>query len=69
MYKLCIKTKILFPLFIETKDTEAVPNIPTPTVCKEAPVKSSNLPYIQEEEEILKNINLVSNIKQKFGSK
>ena len=59
----------MFTLSIETKDTETVPNIPTPTVCKEAPVKSSNLPYIQEEEEILKNINLVSNIKQKFGSK
>ena len=39
-------------------------------VCsKEAPIKSSTVPYIQEEEEILKNINLVSKIKPKFGSK
>ena len=57
------------PSLIETKDTVAFSNAPTPAFCKEAPVKSSNLPYIQEEEEILKNINLVSNIKQKFGNK
>ena len=35
---------------------------------KDPPVKSSNVPYIQEEQEILQNINLVSKIKPKFGN-
>ena len=34
---------------------------------RDPPVKSSIVPYIQEEKDILENINLVSKIKPKFG--
>ena len=63
------------PCIIETKDSVAAPTAPLtaaiPTkLAKEAPIKSSTVPYIQEEKEILKNINLVSKIKlTKFSSK
>ena len=62
------------PCIIETKDSVAA-SAPLATVvptklAKEAPIKSSTVPYIQEEKEILKNINLVSKIKlSKFSSK
>ena len=63
------------PCIIETKDSVAAPSAPLAAVvptklAKEAPIKSSTVPYIQEEKEILKNINLVSKIKlTKFSSK
>lgn len=46
-----------------------VPAVNRPTLLREPPVKSSTVPYIQEEQEVLQKIDLVSKIKPKFGSK
>lgn len=53
----------------KTAASTVVAEIPAINLLREPPVKSSTVPYIQEEQEILQKIDLVSKIKPKFGSK